>query len=1153
MPHDDPSALDALLDAFDAAWQSATPPGLENFLPPREEAGYTDALHGLVRIDLERRLKRGEAICLEHYLERFPELRLQGERLAEYLGRSPELADRLMEHLSTVLPADGSASLAPVPNRGSEFDLRHYVLLELVGKGGMGEVFRGRDPALDRNLAVKVLRREYRGLPEYEQRFEREARINGVLQHPSIVPVHNLGRLPDGRLYFTMKLIRGRTLVDLLIEDEHPDRLAALLGIFEKVCQALAYAHSRRVIHRDLKPSNVMVGAFGEVQVMDWGLAKVLPPRGAAPTGESTLGALLRTPSSGAMADGQPTGVVGTPAYLAPEQARGEEADERADVFGLGAILCTILTGQPPHTGRTTEEMMRQAAAGDLTAAFARLDGCGGEAELVALCRDCLAPRREDRPEDATAVAARVTSYLAAVQERLRQAEMERAAAAAREEEAKATAAATARAEEAKATAAAERRSRRLAFGLAAALVVGIGVSLYFLSIAKKAHKDSENYRRQAEWLAYAGQIAGAQSAWHDGDLVLASSLLDDCKEGFRGWEHRYVATLVNRTRRVFRGPAGSYANGVAFSPDGRRLAGAFNRTVKVWDKATGQEVFVFNSDNDDFTCVVFSPDGKRLAAATHPAGTVDNNFPGGEIKVWDTADWHLVFPLKGHSSYVQTVAFSPDGRRLVSGGGKYDQQKKDASGGEVKVWDAVTGESLRDLRGSHDHISSVYFSPDGQRVAAAETGAWEVKVWEVATGKEVGSFPYGAMVAVYSPDGKRLAIADWNQTVHVCEVATGRELFNFPAHSSTIRSVCFSPDGKRLATASDDRTVTEWDVANRQEIRTLKGHTGAVRGVCFSPDGKSLASASADGTVIAWSEAKVEDALSFRASSSDCYLGFSPDGQRLAISGFMGVAMWETATGQPVRAFQPSDAGILSTATCVCFSPDGKRLASARGNKTVRVLDAATGQEILPLNGHTGRVELVAFSPDGQRLFSSSSEDQTVKVWDAMNGQEVLSLKTSSLSRFGISPDGQRLVIGGGDIKVLEAATGREVLRFGGGADLGRQMGYTCWCFSPDGTRLAVGPTVWDATSGQKLFSLKGPHVGGITDVCFSPDGQRLASAGYDGRVAVWETATGQEVLSFKAGALPVRSVCFSPDGRRLASGGADGMVKVWETLSPE
>jgi serine/threonine-protein kinase len=175
-------------------------------------------------------------------------------------------------------------SLSADTEAAKTLDAAGHVFFERIGVGGMGEVYRCADDALQRDLAIKVLRAELRGDAGAEERFLREARLTGSLQHPGIVPVHHLGRLADGRPCYTMKLVRGRTLADLLREEPAgPERLPRLLAVVERVCQAVAFAHSKGIIHRDLKPSNVMVGEFGEVQVMDWGLAKQLSHAEPAP------------------------------------------------------------------------------------------------------------------------------------------------------------------------------------------------------------------------------------------------------------------------------------------------------------------------------------------------------------------------------------------------------------------------------------------------------------------------------------------------------------------------------------------------------------------------------------------------------------------------------------------------------------------------------------------------------------------------------------------------------------------------------------------------------------------------------------------------------------------------------------------------------
>jgi hypothetical protein len=472
-------------ERFENAWRAWQPgeetPRWQQFLPAAGELCSADVIAQLVCIDIECRIRAGlPALLSERYFEH-PRLQDadaqldaarqveliaweyqqhwqhgQRARRDDYVAAFPQHADALSglkprshcpscrkvlvleETLQTLLCPDcGCESellasapplvtpAAPPTSAPTELDPRTYELLETLGQGGMGEVYRCCDPALGRDLAIKVIKAEYRGHPQVEPRFLREARITGSLQHPGIVAVHNLGRLSDGRLHYTMRLVRGQTFAVILREVAgKPERLPYLLSIFEKLCQAVAYAHSKHVIHRDLKPSNVMVGKFGEVQVMDWGLAKVLGSEEDSAESEESDAAGTRIPveADTPLDLTRPGSGFGTPAYMPSEQALGEwdAVDERADVFALGSILCELLTGQPAYRGSDGEEVYRRAKRGDVTEALERLQQCQADAALVGLCRECLSAEREPRPRDAGAVAKRVAEHQAEVQERLR-------------------------------------------------------------------------------------------------------------------------------------------------------------------------------------------------------------------------------------------------------------------------------------------------------------------------------------------------------------------------------------------------------------------------------------------------------------------------------------------------------------------------------------------------------------------------------------------------------------------------------------------------------------------------------------------------------------------------------------------------------------
>ncbi len=392
------------------------------------------------------------------------------------------------------LTKPGSTEVPDAPGR--------YQLFGEIARGGMGAILKGRDADLGRDLAVKVLLEEHRGKPELARRFVEEAQIGGQLQHPGIVPVYELGTFADRRPYFTMKLVKGRTLAALLSGRKDPrDDQPRFLGIFEQVAQTVAYAHARGVIHRDLKPSNVMVGSFGEVQGDRTGAWRRCSRKGVAddqrepwpPSGEVSV---IRTVRSGSAEDESQAGsVLGTPAYMAPEQAGGdiERVDRRADVFGLGSILCELLTGQPAYTGRNGNEVFRKASRGDTADACARLDASEADADLVTLARDCLAVEPADRPRDAGVVTSRITAYLAGVQEKLRTAERERAVAEARAVE--------------------ERRRRKLQVGLAAAVLALTtlgGLSTTYYLRQRQARATAVAQQRQARAAAAAGILVEA-------------------------------------------------------------------------------------------------------------------------------------------------------------------------------------------------------------------------------------------------------------------------------------------------------------------------------------------------------------------------------------------------------------------------------------------------------------------------------------------------------------------------------------------------------------------------------------------------------------------------------------------------------------------
>jgi WD40 repeat protein/serine/threonine protein kinase len=1037
-----------------------------------------------------------------------------------------------------------------------------YKLLETLGQGGMGAVFMAQQTQpVKRLVALKLIKL---GMDSRQvlARFEAERQALALMDHPNIAKVLDAGTTDSGRPFFVMELVKGVPITQFCDARQLSPRQR--LELFIPVCQAIQHAHQKGIIHRDIKPTNVLVALYDDravPKVIDFGVAKA--------AGLQLTDASLMT-GFGA--------VVGTPEYMSPEQAQLNQLDidTRSDVYALGVLLYELLTGttpidrkrlgqgalfevlriireeEPPRpsTRLSTSDALASIAAtrGTEPARLAKL--MRGELDWIVM--KCLEKDRSRRYETANGLAHDLERYLAdepveacppSSTYRLRKL-------AGKYKKVLATAAAfvvllaagavTSTLLAVRATTA-ERDANRQRIASDEARQE----ALHAERKASDAKAEADRQRDQVSVTAYASGMGLAQRAWEENDVVRARELLEEVpKEAagtkLRGFEWYYLDRLCHSEALTLKGHAGFVA-GVAFSPDGRRLAtGSSDKTVKIWDSATGKELSSLKGHTYWVWSVAFSPDGQHLAS-----GSADNT-----VKIWDIATGKELLSLKGHAGWVRSVAFSPDGRRVASGG---DDRT-------ARIWDSATGKELLSLKGHTAVVESVAFSPDGQRLASGSDDH-TVKIWDGTTGKELLS-PKGhtdlVQSVAFSPDGKQLASVGNDQMVKIWDTATGKELLSFKSRASLLESVAFSPDGQRLASGSDDKTVRIWDSASGKELAVLKGHADVVYGVAFSPDGQRLASGSVDQTVKMWDAESGKEFFSLKLPGVVESVAFSPDGQRLA-SGWRDqtVKIWDAESGKELFALKGHSDGITS----VAFSPDGQRLASATGGGTVKIWDSATGRELFSLKGHVYGITSVAFSPDRQRL-ASGGGDGTVKIWETATGKEVFSHKghAGDARSVAFSPDSQRLASGGGDgtVKIWETATGKELLSLKGHAHGVYGAGVTSVTFSPDGRRLASGSDdhtvkIWDSATGKGLLALKG-HVYGIRSVAFSRDGQRLASGSWDSTVKIWDSATGKELFTLKGQAAGIVTVAFSPDGRQLASANTDGSIHLWDTsVSPE
>jgi WD40 repeat protein len=995
-----------------------------------------------------------------------------------------------------------------------------YEILDVLGKGGMGVVYRARHVALDRVVALKLILQGEHANDAERQRFWNEARAVAQLQHPHIVQVFETGT--EDRPYMALEYCAGGSLARTLTGTPWAAGDAARL--VETVALAMHAAHQAKLIHRDLKPANILLTTDGQPKVGDFGLVKKLDVSSQTHTGV----------------------IVGTPSYMSPEQAAGRtDITAAADVYALGAILYELLTGRPPFRGPTAMETVLQVI-NDEPVTPARLNPSIPR-DLETICLKCLEKEMPRRYADAAALAEDLRRFQAGEPVVARPTgRLERAIKWAR------------------------RRPTAAALSVvsvvaAVALVVGI-VSMAYSgrladardeasrqrddaqeqrqtadrqrAAAEAAQAEAERQRTRAEWLGYAGQLSRTQRELQDNNLLAAGVFLDTCQWDMCGWEHAYLRRRVygpDNTIAGIRSPPGV----IAYSPDGRLLAGACpDGTVRIWEPDRPGPPRVLPGHPGGARGVAWAPDGTRLASCGND----------GMVRFWNPLRGTQTQEIHAHNEGASSISFSADGRRLASSGV-----------GAVKIWDTVDGRQVVSLKGHSTLVFSVAFSPDGTRLASGGNDG-TLRIWDVAAGRELYTLrDHGTNVycVAFSPDGRRLASGGADKRVRLWDPMTGRMLAALQGHSGQVASVSFSPDARRLASSGTDLLIKLWDVDGR-DLGTLRGHGGHVDSVGFRSDGARLASASKDGTIRFWAPAAEPEVWSppsggfgFGAAA------FNLDGTWVAVGAADGmVRVWDPVKGRVVQTFAQHGKGLLT----VTVSSDGRLLASGSEDQTAKVWDRQTGELVRTFAGHTAGVWAVALSPDNRRL-ATAGRDNTVRLWDVRTGHRIElpcdERFITNVVRF--SPDGQLLAGCGFDglLRVWDVATGKPLQALQKHTKPVFDM-----AFSPDGARLATAgidatEQVWDTRTWETVLTLD-TGLTLVHCVTFSPDGRRLVGGGQEpgrpgspGLVKVWELTTGQEVLALKVPTEAVTALRFRPDGRCLMAAGAEGKVFSWQVAA--
>ncbi len=1082
--------LDRLADRFEAAWRAGQAVRIEDYLSDVPEGDRSALLRGLLVLEMQLRSERGELWRRDEYRQRFPDaphavsaafVLVQGHLTKNSRTGTASLEQRCrsgsssgcLEYVSGTDRPNDTAVEAPqfVPRLG------RFELIERLGAGGFGTVWKAQDTVLKRWVALKIPRAGR--LPDGDASLLlREARNAARLKHPAVVQVFDSG-VQDGVAYIASEYVAGQSLRQHLREHRLTDRRAAEIGC--RIAEALAHAHDMGIVHRDLKPGNILLDEAGNAYVADFGVAKT--EDWDAPAGR----------------------MVGTVGYMAPEQAAGhsDQVDSRADIYSLGVILYEMLTQRRLFPARAAEQTAKvdgtEVPVGSLAKHAPR--------DLQAICLKCLRTSIGERYPTAAALAADLNRFLRGEpvaarplwwpQRLIRWA----------------------------------RRRPAIAASTALCLLLLAGMVI----VAAVGYRNTTQALQEAEAHLYFHRVIAAARAWDANDMIQFYRLLEECPPALRGWEHGYLAGLPHATGWV-RHPAGG---SVAFHPNAPQIAtgGGSDQRLKLWDAETGERLSAFFRHRSHILGIDYSRDGRWLATAGghdqtavlwrvddrravrvyrgHTDAVVGVRFlpdnrrlvtvsRDGTLRFWDVEADDPLFSIEFDAQRVSGLTVNADGTLVALCLGLDDRSAK------IVVWDTATRERVWELTVSNRTAGLAFGS--GEPYLAVATARDALRVWDVTSGALVQTYPCvpaaGPFVA-YSADGRRIAVNCWDNSVSVFDTQTAQQVRTLRGHDGRICEIAISSCGEKIAFGTSENRVYVHELATDQGAGILRGHTGRVVDLAFVPRSSLLVSCSFDGTVRVW-DAESSRPLHVLAREATLMLGVdaSSDGTTVAAGDESGwIRVWDVHSGQ-LRLQWVADGNPVSG---LAFHPDGRRLVSSNPQGRLTFWDVRTARALGTLDAPFGRRRRLGlnFSPCGKWL-AVMTREPSVRIFSTKTYEQHWSFEHEASTRsVTFHHDGLvAITTNDGAAHFWDLSTGSLAWQLPPTAEL-RDADLV---FHPDGSRFVIcrggqDISLWDYPHRQPLITLREhARVAGFA-VRFSEDGTYLATPLTDGSICVWRS----------------------------------------------